>query len=112
MWPDDQRQLLQRHALGQRQVGLDLRPVDGLVADALHGRERGARDLLALLELQLQRAASAVEQIGLSRLDVAIGDDDEEVLVARMRTEGHLDRKSTRLNSSHRCISYAVFCLK
>src|SRR5437879_13199708 len=31
---------------------------------------------------------------------------------------GHLppaaaqDRKSTRLNSSHRCISYAVFCLK
>src|SRR5437762_11390954 len=26
------------------------------------------------------------------------------------RVEG--DRKSTRLNSSHRCISYAVFCLK
>src|SRR5437879_9815345 len=26
---------------------------------------------------------------------------------------GHAgDRKSTRLNSSHRCISYAVFCLK
>src|SRR5437762_11500600 len=27
---------------------------------------------------------------------------------------GHIDgdRKSTRLNSSHRCISYAVFCLK
>src|SRR5437879_8502075 len=26
--------------------------------------------------------------------------------------EHKLDRKSTRLNSSHRCISYAVFCLK
>src|SRR5437879_11453045 len=25
---------------------------------------------------------------------------------------GVVDRKSTRLNSSHRCISYAVFCLK
>src|SRR5690625_6708399 len=25
---------------------------------------------------------------------------------------GHLDRKSTRLNSSHVAISYAVFCLK
>src|SRR5437762_10818961 len=25
---------------------------------------------------------------------------------------GSADRKSTRLNSSHRCISYAVFCLK
>ena len=28
-----------------------------------------------------------------------------------MDTGGH-DRKSTRLNSSHRCKSYAVFCLK
>src|SRR2546430_12230812 len=26
--------------------------------------------------------------------------------------EGHVDRKSTRLNSSHSQISYAVFCLK
>src|SRR5437764_8034608 len=28
------------------------------------------------------------------------------------RGGGGADRKSTRLNSSHRCISYAVFCLK
>ena len=35
----------------------------------------------------------------------AIGLDDEAL--ARP-----LDRKSTRLNSSHRTISYAVFCLK
>src|ERR1017187_5503731 len=28
------------------------------------------------------------------------------------RTSVPTDRKSTRLNSSHRCISYAVFCLK
>src|ERR1017187_2193853 len=28
------------------------------------------------------------------------------------RTCKRLDRESTRLNSSHRCISYAVFCLK
>src|SRR5437879_13633984 len=28
------------------------------------------------------------------------------------RTAVCQDRKSTRLNSSHRCISYAVFCLK
>src|SRR5437762_8182175 len=46
-------------------------------------------------------------------------------LVRRSPSRGHLlrrgarpghcetrDRKSTRLNSSHRCISYAVFCLK
>src|SRR5438132_7734911 len=32
----------------------------------------------------------------------------------RVRRDGHqwLDRKSTRLNSSHTVISYAVFCLK
>src|SRR5258708_21113177 len=28
------------------------------------------------------------------------------------RGEGEVDRKSTRLNSSHQIISYAVFCLK
>src|SRR5438094_2426285 len=28
------------------------------------------------------------------------------------RRRGRRDRKSTRLNSSHRTISYAVFCLK
>src|SRR5438105_12354047 len=27
-------------------------------------------------------------------------------------TQGDIDRKSTRLNSSHEWISYAVFCLK
>src|SRR5207248_11647228 len=30
----------------------------------------------------------------------------------RAGRKGLLDRKSTRLNSSHRTISYAVFCLK
>src|ERR1022692_5223484 len=34
--------------------------------------------------------------------------------IANLRWRGisHLDRKSTRLNSSHLVISYAVFCLK
>src|SRR3712207_8856104 len=31
---------------------------------------------------------------------------------AQRRTRGSSDRKSTRLNSSHANISYAVFCLK
>src|SRR5437879_10250403 len=34
-----------------------------------------------------------------------IGATPKEIIFTR-------DRKSTRLNSSHRCISYAVFCLK
>src|SRR5437879_11376339 len=32
--------------------------------------------------------------------------------LGELRHHGFGDRKSTRLNSSHRCISYAVFCLK
>src|ERR1017187_6277303 len=32
--------------------------------------------------------------------------------VARLTEKKKLDRKSTRLNSSHRRISYGVFCLK
>src|ERR1017187_9203911 len=31
---------------------------------------------------------------------------------ARPTIRPTIDRKSTRLNSSHRCISYAVFCLE
>src|SRR3712207_9377117 len=34
------------------------------------------------------------------------------VTIACCRARGSLDRKSTRLNSSHANISYAVFCLK
>src|SRR5207248_10441870 len=33
-------------------------------------------------------------------------------LLKRRHLIGVIDRKSTRLNSSHRTISYAVFCLK
>src|SRR5262245_64210485 len=33
-------------------------------------------------------------------------------MIAATMTSGHPDRKSTRLNSSHLGISYAVFCLK
>src|SRR5256885_3847826 len=35
-----------------------------------------------------------------------------EVAFNSMQHLGHKDRKSTRLNSSHLVISYAVFCLK
>src|SRR5438874_3738174 len=44
--------------------------------------------------------------------------DHEFVLIRQFagyglpRSQGHRDRKSTRLNSSHVEISYAVFCLK
>src|SRR5437762_11373400 len=37
---------------------------------------------------------------------------DHLMRVFEFQLVDHVDRKSTRLNSSHRCISYAVFCLK
>src|SRR5437879_8317586 len=43
---------------------------------------------------------------------VNVGKDKPKLRVKFEKNESVRDRKSTRLNSSHRCISYAVFCLK
>src|SRR5437879_9856865 len=43
------------------------------------------------------------------RLGVIIGPKAMRLAVEKARTVGVGDRKSTRLNSSHRCIWYAVF---
>src|SRR5258708_11030154 len=37
---------------------------------------------------------------------------DDSLVIKTMKTLDMIDRKSTRLNSSHQIISYAVFCLK
>src|SRR5207248_11767569 len=58
------------------------------------------------------------EGVNLLQLVTATGDSEQSpVTTARLwvadgRAAGVRDRKSTRLNSSHRTISYAVFCLK
>src|SRR5438552_13937621 len=43
---------------------------------------------------------------------IGMRQDDVAVPLAASRWAGDGDRKSTRLNSSHQIISYAVFCLK
>src|SRR3712207_7098936 len=68
-------------------------------------RERPER--LAVLDLQVHR------RLHRGRAGVA----DDRAVAERARAELHpareqTDRKSTRLNSSHANISYAVFCLK
>src|SRR5437588_8542566 len=45
-------------------------------------------------------------------LVMPLGKIEESLPVRRDRGLEGLDRKSTRLNSSHTVISYAVFCLK
>src|SRR5204863_9396173 len=86
----------------RRSSDLDLHPVDARRErrdDQPAGRAR--EDLLeGLDDLQLGSREAAP-------IDVrAVGEEREHAVRAE------LDRKSTRLNSSHVEISYAVFCLK
>src|SRR5256885_13029503 len=57
-------------------------------------------------------APASVVVVGLAKLEPML--DHRADLGARLRVLEalHRDRKSTRLNSSHLVISYAVFCLK
>ena len=44
--------------------------------------------------------------------DIAMNNIAAQSAIAGVNASAALDRKSTRLNSSHTVISYAVFCLK
>src|SRR5438034_8471799 len=52
------------------------------------------------------------DQVTVKNLRVAKVDAENNLLYIRGAVPGGKDRKSTRLNSSHTVISYAVFCLK
>src|SRR6266498_2191801 len=96
----------------------------------IHVRVRVVRELVATLEnrrgLEWKRLHGVAgdeegrpQVVALERLEHARDTDSRAVLTAgehRRRcslvAEPHRDRKSTRLNSSHVRISYAVFCLK
>src|SRR5258708_10808562 len=58
---------------------------------------------------QLDEMKSMLETVLGVELDDIDMNSPDEVLD---RLQAHIDRKSTRLNSSHQIISYAVFCLK
>src|SRR5690554_1208415 len=78
--------------------------------------------LLALIGCQLRNSGMPLKQILLNRHGLAIaltlvassllGGLLAAPLIELRWNEGLADRKSTRLNSSHVRISYAVFCLK
>src|SRR5205085_9609732 len=60
------------------------------------------------------RTARCVDQIGrvFHQPQFARADKPAAALTEFQVNAKHIDRKSTRLNSSHSQISYAVFCLK
>src|SRR5438045_9162343 len=57
-------------------------------------------------------AMSGLEPMHDTTQIVALDADFETVFARFDKKHRHADRKSTRLNSSHLGISYAVFCLK
>src|SRR5690606_40909852 len=73
-------------------------PDDGLAA-------RGEAEMTRLDDAGVDRADGNLVQVLALRRQEAVGR-------ARLGRCGRGDRKSTRLNSSHVKISYAVFCLK
>src|SRR2546422_9449008 len=92
--------------------------VAGLLAATLLGErdlrvwEEPAHDVRQLAETHGD-PARVVERVARGVGQQHTGEDLGDVLHVNQEThEPFLDRKSTRLNSSHGYISYAVFCLK
>src|SRR3712207_8893038 len=67
-------------------------------------------------EMIEQKGEGIVNRFGVDHM-VVVKDQNDRIredsdLIEQRRQERFEDRKSTRLNSSHANISYAVFCLK
>src|SRR5437867_5839969 len=82
-------------------------------------RSHFGRGLLDLVEKVLPRIFHRQEQkVAIASFDPfrrkppKLAAEGGDVPVVQFGRETKPDRKSTRLNSSHRTISYAVFCLK
>src|SRR5690606_41235501 len=61
---------------------------------------------------ELKAAEKAIKSGNYADAKAAINSAEALIASADDKTKAQLDRKSTRLNSSHVKISYAVFCLK
>src|SRR5207249_8639544 len=85
---------------------------------AAAGRTADEEEPVALAEDPVHRRRERgcePEALELERRRRAIEEAQHRALAERRRQDGYADvedRKSTRLNSSHVSISYAVFCLK
>src|SRR5438094_7636015 len=71
--------------------------------DSVAGDERRRRHPGGQRQWEIERRDAREHAVGALHVGIALDRRDAPHLA---------DRKSTRLNSSHRTISYAVFCLK
>src|SRR5688572_32720021 len=96
--------------LGQSLIRPSSSAAHAVGAGLVGGTRRFARSAVVLVGRRVDLAAVARRAVAVAKALVAAPDR------AAARAAGGLgiveDRKSTRLNSSHSQISYAVFCLK
>src|SRR5688500_1750077 len=91
-------------------IGLAERESDVWASVGIHPHEADAHPDVQTANLVERAAHPRVVGIGESGLDFYYDHSDRDR--QRDSFRAHIDRKSTRLNSSHLVISYAVFCLK
>src|SRR2546426_1679781 len=63
-------------------------------------------------EVEMEKVAELIERVLTKKDDATVARVKKEVITLTEEFPLYADRKSTRLNSSHLVISYAVFCLK
>src|SRR5947208_10782441 len=100
-----------------RHLGMDVGTAESDTKKAVRGEVRpGLRDLNSILEAALARR-SVADAFSRARSDRPCNEKRDAQNGCRLiphprANDSAADRKSTRLNSSHQIISYAVFCLK
>src|SRR2546426_3909335 len=107
---------LRADGLAEPEPGAGLGKTDDRLELPRGDRDAGARRLAGLPDLQiflLDDLHGVVRHHGIDPLRIGHVLAEEDLSRDDGRRHGdHRDRKSTRLNSSHLVISYAVFCLK
>ena len=78
-----------RHAFRQSQISRNLQPIRRLVVHRLHVRKVCTREFFPHLILQLELVVFAVEEVGLTRLGIAVGRHQPDLLVQRGRIQIH-----------------------
>src|SRR2546426_3027813 len=95
---------------------MDINREQVLVVDDEEDLRKAIVDILTLDGFEVDQAGSAeeaAEKLSQTAYDVLITDHNLPGKTGvELLEESLVDRKSTRLNSSHLVISYAVFCLK